>query len=147
MAMNVSKLIGNCIVCDDIREESNGKKILIGVYGADIVVPVFPAVLSLQIYMEVPSKIVNDEFDDLHFKLSSGKEAFRMRVPMSDLKASFAANSGALGMIITPKFGVKFDDEGDLIFAVSANQRSWHQLISKRIVRGHVPGMIKPSQS
>ena len=35
------------ILCDDGRREDNGKIMLIGIYGANIVIPVFPANLSL----------------------------------------------------------------------------------------------------
>jgi hypothetical protein len=34
------------VVCDDVRRENNGKEIIIGVYGSDIVVQSYPALLS-----------------------------------------------------------------------------------------------------
>jgi hypothetical protein len=39
--------VQHVIVCDDIRQESNGKQFLIGVYNDAILVPKFPAPLSL----------------------------------------------------------------------------------------------------
>ena len=47
-----SKVSVDCaIVCDDVRREQNGKLILIGVYGNNIIVPSYPVTLKLSIVL------------------------------------------------------------------------------------------------
>lgn len=46
------------VVCDDIRQEKNGKWLLIGVYGSDILVPAFPADFRLAIWILADPKEV-----------------------------------------------------------------------------------------
>lgn len=41
------------IVCDDIRQESNGKLILIGVYSDDIIVPSIPTNIALCFLIQI----------------------------------------------------------------------------------------------
>jgi hypothetical protein len=53
----------NIILCEDVREEAGNKKSLMGVLAGDIIVPTFPATLSLAVYFEyVPDKDDGDEF-------------------------------------------------------------------------------------
>ena len=39
------------VLCDDIRQEANGKYLLVGVYGANVVVKGFPADLRLSVWI------------------------------------------------------------------------------------------------
>jgi len=55
------------VLCDDIRQEANGKFLLIGVYGGNIVVPSFPANLNLAVWI-------------LGHAATSGKVQVRLRV-------------------------------------------------------------------
>jgi hypothetical protein len=48
--------IDTVVVCDDIRQENNGKWLLIGVYARDIVVANLPADLRLAIWLLVTPK-------------------------------------------------------------------------------------------
>lgn len=43
----------NVIFCDDIRRESNGKEILIGVYSSDILIPSVPTVLGISLWIQI----------------------------------------------------------------------------------------------
>jgi hypothetical protein len=49
------------VVCDDIRREFNGKEILIGVYGSDIVVSNFPSPLNLSFWVQFTAPEVAPE--------------------------------------------------------------------------------------
>ncbi|MHA1522994.1 MAG: hypothetical protein ACTSY1_01160 [Alphaproteobacteria bacterium] len=72
MARSVTKLFRNVIICDDIREEINHKKILIGVYIGDILVQKFPATFSFTMYIE----FAPDNAGDILFKfiIKAGKK-------------------------------------------------------------------------
>ncbi len=49
--------IDNAIACDDIRQEVNGKFILIGVYSGDVILPFIPVTLPISFWMMAhPSK-------------------------------------------------------------------------------------------
>lgn len=41
------------IFCDDIRQEANGKHILIGVYGSDLVPSAFPITFPLAVWLKI----------------------------------------------------------------------------------------------
>ena len=40
--------VNNIVICDDVRREDNGKHILVGVYGADIVPGALPGGIVLE---------------------------------------------------------------------------------------------------
>lgn len=48
---NPTLTIKKVIICDDVRQETNGKSILIGVHAGDILVPNFPAVFPLALWI------------------------------------------------------------------------------------------------
>jgi hypothetical protein len=48
--------ISFAIVCDDVRREDNGKLILIGVYGENIVLPQIPAPMVLCVVLFIETK-------------------------------------------------------------------------------------------
>jgi len=58
------------LLCDDVRRESNGKELLIGVYGNRIILPSFPMALNLTVWMRAlfrrpgPAKIEVRVIDD-----------------------------------------------------------------------------------
>jgi hypothetical protein len=51
------------LFCDDIRNETNGKQILIGVYTGDILISQFPAVISISVW--VAFERINEESGEL----------------------------------------------------------------------------------
>ena len=57
------------IYCDDIREEASGKRTLVGVYRAALIVPAFPAVLPKFCVMLNYLCSVSDAPEKVHFKL------------------------------------------------------------------------------
>lgn len=49
---NPTLTVKKVIICDDVRQEHNGKSILIGVHAGDIIVPNFPAIFPLALWLE-----------------------------------------------------------------------------------------------
>lgn len=45
--------VSHVIACDDIRTEDNGKRILIGMYDASILVSEYPTILSLALHVKL----------------------------------------------------------------------------------------------
>jgi hypothetical protein len=56
--MNLPLDVETVIICDDIRQERNGKYLLIGVYGGNIAVGGFPADIVLAIWLLAQPKSV-----------------------------------------------------------------------------------------
>ena len=50
------------IVCDDIRKENNGKRLLIGVYNDSILLPAFPCTLAALCFFVIASANETGEF-------------------------------------------------------------------------------------
>jgi hypothetical protein len=57
------------IVCEDIREEINGKKSLMGVFSGDIVVQSMPAVIRFAVYVEYVPDDDDGKQIDFDFRL------------------------------------------------------------------------------
>ena len=50
----------SAVLCDDVRQENNGKYILIGVYVHSVVVTDFPANISLTVWIEIKPNEVGE---------------------------------------------------------------------------------------
>jgi hypothetical protein len=104
--------VGAIVICDDIRKEINGKDILIGVYGGDIVVPATPFVLVLAVWFEYsPSR--------------PGKQAITAKASFSgrallEVRAEIEALEETAG-IAMPRLVVEGHTEGDLVIEIVAN--------------------------
>jgi hypothetical protein len=52
--------ISSVVLCDDVRQENNGKHILIGVYLHTVLVSDFPTNLALSVWVEINPKEVGE---------------------------------------------------------------------------------------
>jgi hypothetical protein len=117
--------IGAIIVCDDIRKEINGKDILIGVYGGDILVSGTPFVLVLGIWFE-------------YFSSKPGKQSiiatasFSGRT-ISKVKAEIDTSGEPATGIGMPGLLINGEDEGDLVVEIVANDDAQTFSKTKRI--------------
>jgi hypothetical protein len=71
LVLDVKNLRFEILFCDDVRQEANGKHILIGVFGADILPTMLPGVLPLAIYLRV-------------FGMTKGDHHFRITLTTND---------------------------------------------------------------
>lgn len=62
-------IIADTVFCDDIRTENNGKHILIGVYGSDLVPGAMPSAFPIALWIRVEG-------------VPLGKAAFRLEIEM-----------------------------------------------------------------
>jgi hypothetical protein len=56
------------VICDDIRQETNGKQILIGVYGSAVLVPSMPFSIPLSVWIEYQAREIG--VDTVHVKMN-----------------------------------------------------------------------------
>lgn len=106
--------IENLIFCDDIRREINGKDILIGVYGADLIPSSIPADFPLAIWLKFT-------------ELAPGEYKFRVRLIAPENSESRV--EGEISIIAADKptiiafSGIPIHAEryGDLVVLISIN--------------------------
>ncbi|UXQ89142.1 hypothetical protein [Synechococcus phage MinM1] len=126
------------LVCDDIRREQNGKDILIGVYGGDILVERFPAPLPLAIYVQLAPKVTGPIA--LEFRLvMDGRQtlaegALHLNIDSLGPPAALPLN-GVLALVPQP---------GTLGIQIRAPGSGWKTLRTISIRQGGPPGAAAP---
>jgi len=64
--------LSSVLACDDVRTESNGKLILVGVYNTVIYVPALPAPMRLNFILQIKALEVGDAPFELRLRLGQG---------------------------------------------------------------------------
>ena len=118
------------VVCDDIRKEITNKDILIGVYAADIVVPIFPVALALAFWIEInPKKCGHRE---LSFRVVSQGNTVEFTIGME------ISGSESFGLPV-PALPVLVRSPGEIRLEVK-DADGWRLLKSKKVKQGLVGG-------
>jgi hypothetical protein len=68
--MNKGAKLIDCFLCDDVRQEISGKSTFVGVYGADVIIPVVPYILP-QLYIVSKWNVSSGLFKEIAFRLVS----------------------------------------------------------------------------
>ena len=129
--------IVNALVCDDVRRESSGKDILIGVYGSAILVTRFPASISPMLWIQARA-------------LKSGEIKFAIRM-LNEHEAVFFETSGGvdtdepggLGAFSVGGVNLQVHSEMNLIFQLKIDSGEWTNVLEIPIElqsqSGHTP--------
>lgn len=118
------------LICDDVRKEVTNKDILIGVYTADIVIPVFPAWINLAVWMEAIPKQTGDH--KMVFRLGTSnrpRAELHMLLRVNDLK-------GPMGMAL-PGMQHLIEEETEFVLELQEGTE-WRVLKRKKIIKGEV---------
>ena len=118
--------IGAVLVCDDIRKEVNNKDILIGVYAADILVPAFPAWLSVAVWMEMTPHEIGET--DLRFRVAIGKNGVEIGMRLD------ARTLNPVGVAL-PGLQLQAEEETEITVEINENE-NWRLLKTKKVLRG-----------
>jgi hypothetical protein len=124
-------LASSVVICDDIRQETNGKQILIGVYGSAILVPAMPFSIPLCTWIEYTTR--NIGIETVHVKLSytTGFSAsVRVDIQVHEI--------GTLGLAMPP-LPVSGSTDGELVVEISRDGTAWREIKRKAIRRGQIP--------
>jgi hypothetical protein len=125
--------VHSLILCDDVRREESGKDILIGVYSGDILVPQFPAALSLSLWAEYTVRGTGPLLVAFRMTTDRGTELLRVEVTIS------IGNGGAgAGSIAFRGIGVPLTDPCNLLIAMRQQDSDWVQVRTKAV--GAKPG-------
>lgn len=118
------------VLCQDIRQEKNGKLILIGVYPGDIMFANFPANNYFSFYIEADS--IGVAKGNLHVRVNvNNEEAVRMEIGLQ-------VEPGGRIVIPSPPLHLKFPEAGVLEFEMSDDEESWQTLIKRDFHQGDI---------
>jgi hypothetical protein len=96
------------IICDDVRREENGKFILIGVYGHDIIVPSLPANILVSVVYQFEAKETGSF--ETTFRISIDDEV------QIESKGKFQVAAPGIGLAAVPNVVIPTAREGLLKF-------------------------------
>lgn len=128
------------LLADDIRQEQNGKSIIIGVYSGDVLVSRFPADLKVAIWLEIEitDKSMKPTMDlELRMQLvdDSGKKQFESSEPIK-----FVTPDAALAKVTKIKAGLIINSiplhancEGSIVVSLREPNKRWRKIMTKRI--------------
>ena len=125
MAKLASINISQAIACDDIRQENNGKFILIGVYAGSIGLPFFPTHIPLGFWMTAkPSRVGDYQVD------------FRIKTPsmgpigiQGQMLVHIQEENAIIALVLPPTL-LTIDKPGDIILEYKENGGSWRNICS-----------------
>lgn len=121
-----------CLVCDHIRIEKSNKLILIGVYGGEIIVEKFPALLSISFHcsfiVEGEEKI-NIEFE-IHYPGDDSPRKAGISINVE--KGTKHAN------INLPGVPLKIDESGEIYLKYRTTGSRWKKILSCGVRAGEI---------
>lgn len=113
--------IVSAVICDDIRREVNQKDILIGVYGADIIVSNLPFQIGLAFWMEFTTKKTDsvDVFVKIEAPNHQKSFEFSVNIEINEKQDSYVIsippiqilveNPGKIRLLVKSKKELKYD--------------------------------------
>jgi hypothetical protein len=145
--MNEGKIdVRSVIACDDVRVETTGKSIFIGIYDADIAVAAFP--IQLNLCFVIIANVKRAENIRLQTRIvgPSGD-------PLAKSEISFDVLQDHLGIMLPPhRFGTVFSSAGHLTFQAEVADGRWQDVAKWRVEKLSVIaeeaarlGIAKPS--
>ena len=125
-------------MCDDIRREISNKDIIIGAYAGDVIVPEFPAQISVAFWVELQAVALGDFKLKLRVRLQD-KKPVTLQVDINVVKLERFSLS-------VPTLQVLVQEESEILLEVNEDD-DWKTLKTKKIIKGDVPQSIIPIAS
>lgn len=121
------------LLCDDVRREVNGKQIIIGVYGDDILLPLFPISIPLCLWMRF--RFRSPGTHSLEFSVIGERQQrlippTTVKVTVPDPPKAIDITLGGILLNITEPEALRFqwrDEAGE-----------WKQMLAAKVVQGSV---------
>lgn len=121
--------IRSVIVCDDVRQEDNGKSLLIGVYVGDIVLPRLPSALRLAFYFV---GIGREPSGPMEFKIKHSLKNGEHHTVKAQAVIE-GAEAGRNGTVVFTGVPFNFDELTELEISVKDGDE-WRAIDKKRVV-------------
>jgi hypothetical protein len=131
------------VVCDDIRREQNGKALIIGVYGGDIVLPDLPATLTLAFYFVGKGRAPGHGTVEIRIQYLRGKDPMGMATATADVQSVPVGMNMALAL---PGIPFDFDRPTELIISVLVDGE-WCEIDRKQVLVAQRPPASASEQS
>ncbi len=137
------------LVCDDVRNESSGKEILIGVFADNVYVGVLPANLIVSLYIRL--RLADNQSGNIKFRvMSPGGTQVTPEVPFA-LPPPADHRDIAIASMAIRGIGFQAQAEGRYEFQWQPPEQEWEAITSLFIKKGQVPvstgGQPQPEQS
>jgi Family of unknown function (DUF6941) len=120
------------VVCDDARQEDNGKTILIGIYGEDYIVPRFPVGVSLCFWIRFEPTTTGEI--ELDFRLKGGDE-----IEFFTGKTKFAIHLKQLSGLPLKLPAVPIQAPIELALEIKQPGIDWQRVASINVKKGPMP--------
>lgn len=121
--------ITSLVICEDIRREITNKDLIIGAYGGDIVVPSFPAWVSVSMWIELSIPRLKDSSLRLRVSLV-GK-------PPLEIGATLSASDTPTA--VWPVVGLQLEvTEESILLVEQFTAGNWSIVKTKKILQGSV---------
>jgi hypothetical protein len=131
---DVDSDIGAVVICDDVRRELNGKDILVGVYGGEIIVAQLPFTLNLAIWCEY--RTPRDGTNNVYVRISYNSQK------RGEFRLSVEAPALSLMALPFPQFLLSSDSIGELLLEYSRDGSAWAPIKRKKVVTGTVQSIF-----
>lgn len=119
--------IAFAILCEGVRREDNGKLFAYGMFGNNVLLPSFPALLELCLLLRIMPVAPGEH--DLHFKVMvSDQEVVKFGGKVKSIDGSPETTA-------TPIFPVQIESPGTLSFAASDDGENWATVLSMPVMQ------------
>ena len=116
----MSNLTVEAVFCDDIRQELDGKLILIGVYGPEITVSKIPSTPHLSLWARVKGLSAGDHKFTLKIQAPSASKPIEMPGVID------ATESETIAALSFVRFPVKIEHAGDISVTLTVDGQEYH---------------------
>ena len=117
----------SAVVCDEVRRETDGKDIIIGAYGGDILVGVFPTPLVLSLWISLETPGAGDIKADIRI-VNSKKEVLAEVKGIMTLDGRSQRSS-----LFTPRLRFSVDKSTELRFQFRIGDGRWKTVVSRNV--------------
>lgn len=121
--------VGSIVLCEMIRPELFNKLILLGVFPADICVPVFPFSIQVTPYIELhPTKRGLSRIEYRFINSSDLAAGIQIEVNVEE--------TGRVTAIPLPPFLVSVQEPGDIHLEMKSGNSDWVRILSRQVSLG-----------
>ena len=117
----------SAVVCDEVRREQNGKDIIIGAYGGDILIDSFPITLALSLWISLETSGAGDTKNSIRVVNSEKKVLTGLSGEATVEKHQHRSS------LFTPKFRFQVDKFTELRFQFRVGEGRWKTVVSRNV--------------
>ena len=117
----------SALVCDEVRREINGKDIIIGAYGGDVLIDNFPVSLSLSLWISSETSGTGDIRADIRVVNREKKVLVELKGIMN------AGGRYHRSSLFTPKIRFDVDKSTELRFQLRVEEGRWKTVVSRNV--------------